>query len=159
MWTVGLFCLLFCSLSAITAQEECVDESAVIASVGITNIRVVQQGQILKYQKINANLGNGYNSNTGIFTAPRAGVYTVYLNGRSQKDKELYMALYLNNNNQRIMTIFTSANNKHGRTNNSATLKLNKGDRLYVKAERDSYLWAEADNTFNSMTIQRVAFS
>ncbi|KAK6970054.1 hypothetical protein BgiMline_025674, partial [Biomphalaria glabrata] len=50
---------------------ECVDESAVISSVGITNIRVVQQGQILKYQKINANLGNGYDSNTGIFTAPR----------------------------------------------------------------------------------------
>ncbi|KAI8778114.1 hypothetical protein BgiBS90_020764, partial [Biomphalaria glabrata] len=55
----------------VSFSEECVDESAVISSVGITNIRVVQQGQILKYQKINANLGNGYDSNTGIFTAPR----------------------------------------------------------------------------------------
>jgi hypothetical protein len=57
-------------------------ESAVAFTARFTNYEItgLGQGQILKFDLIVSNQGNGYNRNTGEFTAPSAGTYAFYMN-------------------------------------------------------------------------------
>ncbi|VDI11058.1 Hypothetical predicted protein [Mytilus galloprovincialis] len=86
---------------------------------------------VFKFDKVRANQGNSYNPNTGMFTAPREGLYhfsttlTVYKTGNAafllMKNDKYYIRGYI------VPT-------QHSSHTLSVLIDLKKGDTVYVKS-------------------------
>ncbi|XP_061126926.1 complement C1q tumor necrosis factor-related protein 3-like [Syngnathus typhle] len=87
----------------------------------------------LVFHRVVTNVGNGYDSNTGIFTAPIKGLYFVTFTGASGSEGGLNAAVMKDGVN--MFAIYDNQN-KFSSATNSMALKLNAGDKLWVT------LWA-----------------
>nr|XP_057901866.1 complement C1q tumor necrosis factor-related protein 3-like [Doryrhamphus excisus] len=87
----------------------------------------------LVFKRVVTNLGNGYDVNTGIFTAPVKGLYYVTFTGSAGESGSLNAALIKNGVN-----MFAIYDNKHHHSSatNGMALALEVGDKLWVT------LWA-----------------
>ncbi|CAG2192588.1 unnamed protein product [Mytilus edulis] len=56
------------------------------------------RGQILIFDRVQLNVGGGYNTGTGYFTVPRTGLYLVSCKLRSQANRHLHVFLMKNHN-------------------------------------------------------------
>jgi hypothetical protein len=75
-------------------------------------------------------IGGGYDPNTGVFTAPVDGHFVFFVNVQSYGLKSIYTYLVLNGT-VKITTMAYDANYSAGP--NLAVLRLQKGDRVWVK--------------------------
>ncbi|OPL32814.1 hypothetical protein AM593_07233, partial [Mytilus galloprovincialis] len=62
-----------------------------------TRQQAIASNTNIKFEKVWTNIGNGYNPSTGIFTAPRQGVYHISAVVMSVKGQQLYLHLKHNN--------------------------------------------------------------
>ncbi|KAF4089554.1 hypothetical protein AMELA_G00067370 [Ameiurus melas] len=83
----------------------------------------------LIYKKVFTNVGNGYDSNTGIFTAPVTGVYYIRFYAHCQTGYRMAVSLYKNGNVQ--CSVFSDRPITNGNASNGIVLTLEKGDQLY----------------------------
>ncbi|XP_030286577.1 complement C1q-like protein 4 [Sparus aurata] len=100
----------------------------------------------LAYNKVHTNTGDAYNSCTGIFTAPVAGVYyfTFFYHAGGHHASELHLF-------KNCEMIVRSSDHKTGSDNadnggNAAVLQLQQGDQVYVRMLAQKHVWA-ADNS------------
>merc|ERR1712098_33125 len=91
----------------------------------------VQAYQDLKCEQVITNRGGGYNSSTGVFTAPVAGKYTFLVHVRGQKDKRVNVALY---HNDKYVTKASDDGKDFEAGKTSADLHLQQGDKVVVRA-------------------------
>lgn len=91
----------------------------------------------LIYKKVFINIGNGYDSDTGIFTAPVKGVYYFRFYAHCHADIRMAVSLYKNGNVQ--CSVFSWKPITNGNASNGIVLNLEKGDQIYTR------LW---DNTW-----------
>ncbi|CAC5396758.1 unnamed protein product [Mytilus coruscus] len=129
--TEDLFHMLMNKLSS-SSKCECKDSYRRTAFTAIlkTNIRV-NVNYIFKFDKIEVNQGNNYKSETGVFTAPRNGLYhfscTIQVNRAGNKyfflmkNSSIYLRGYIVNTN-------------YGSQTKSMIMDLEKGDYVYVKS-------------------------
>merc|ERR1712244_217980 len=92
MVNTGLFVLaavLACGL----AQDQ---TSEVAFSAGLAKHQYMTAGQRVKYDTIFTNVGGGYNSNTGTFTCPRAGLYVFQFHALSHSNSNVWLELHKN---------------------------------------------------------------
>ncbi|XP_063397778.1 collagen alpha-1(VIII) chain-like [Mytilus trossulus] len=82
----------------------------------------------VKFERITENIGSGYNSGTGIFTAPIKGLYHFTASARQSKSGFLHLGLF-RNNAQMAVSVAVNFNS----LTIGATLTLQSGDRVYVK--------------------------
>jgi len=131
-----------------------VASQAIVGQVGFTAVLVdaetVPGGQIVRYKEVRTNQGNAYDYLTGIFTAPKGGFYVFQVHALSQNGKEAWLKLF--QNDQYISSIFSRQTNDYDSAGNTAVLKLKKGDKVYVKAHRDAYLYGAPDDVYNSFS-------
>ncbi|XP_030260331.1 cerebellin-1-like [Sparus aurata] len=83
----------------------------------------------LVFRKVTTNIGNAYNPETGIFTAPVKGLYYIRFTGCVGESGSLNAALM--KNEQNMFAIFDTRNT-HGSGSNGMALVLEEGDRLSV---------------------------
>lgn len=71
-----------------------------------TNERAMplSHGEILKFDSVNLNIGEGYDSTTGYFTVPKAGIYFVSCTIRSIENK--HISAYLWKNNKKLVLAY-----------------------------------------------------
>ena len=81
------------------------------------------------FDKVWTNVGNGYNPNTGKFTAPKSGLYQISGTIMSVAGKLLYV--YLFKNDKQTVSLFAGLGNNTGTVN--IVLKLQKGETVYMK--------------------------
>ena len=86
-------------------------------------------GEILLFDKVWTNIGNGYNPNTGKFTAPKGGLYQISGTVMSVPGKTLHV--YLFKNNKQTVSAYAGTGLNSGTVN--YVLKLQKGDTVYMK--------------------------
>lgn len=108
---------------------------------------------VLPYDVEILNVGNGFNTSSGIFTAPCAGTY--YFSFTSSVDNTsddfLWLSLQLNN----VQVANCSPNGMHS-CNIPYTVKLKVGDRVHVSLIQGSTSnaifigWLVAENIFDS---------
>uniref|UniRef100_A0A8D0AD57 C1q domain-containing protein n=1 Tax=Sander lucioperca TaxID=283035 RepID=A0A8D0AD57_SANLU len=87
----------------------------------------------LIYKHVVTNIGNAYNSNTGVFTAPRRGVYNFEWTVGAFADGSRGSGAWLVKNSQHVFMAFVYQ--KHGfmSASEAVTLLLNVGDIVFVR--------------------------
>jgi len=96
------------------------------------------QGQTIVFGQVDTNLGGGYNSTTGVFTAPVAGTYlfslTFYMWYGSPYVSVGQLSIMQNNVQSIRVWLEVDDNAKRGTASGTTVLSLNKGDQVLVQA-------------------------
>ena len=87
--------------------------------------------EIVIFDKVETNLGEAYNAETGTFTAPEAGTYVFFSVVLTNNDKELWESLSLNG---RVVANFNAHGNggRHGNGSATIVIQLKIGDKVTV---------------------------
>uniref|UniRef100_A0A671VX85 Complement C1q-like protein 4 n=1 Tax=Sparus aurata TaxID=8175 RepID=A0A671VX85_SPAAU len=100
----------------------------------------------LGYNKVYTNIGDAYNSSTGVFTAPVAAVYHFtffyHAGGHHASKLELFKNSQMIARSSDHQTGSDTADNG----GNAVVLQLQQGDRVYVRMPASHHVWA-ADNS------------
>jgi hypothetical protein len=91
-------------------------------------------GEIVKFDKVWTNNKNCYNPTTGVFTAPKTGLYHVSATVMSTSSKVVYVFLWQNENS--LVAFYAAAGYNEATVN--TVLNLKRNDRLYLKANGSS---------------------
>ncbi|VDI52053.1 Hypothetical predicted protein [Mytilus galloprovincialis] len=127
-------------------------KNTVAFSAYTTHSQVIYSNTNIKFEKVWTNIGNGYNPSTGIFTAPRQGVYQITAVVLSVSGKQLY--LHLKHNNE-----YTAGRLVYGDGYKTGTfdvvLNLQKGDTISVVCKSSTSVYSDSDkyNTFSGHLI------
>lgn len=85
---------------------------------------------VLKFDDVKLNVGGGYDRNTGVFTAPRNGVYVISCLILANKSSSVHFQLSKNNS---LYTGGYANSSSYGSNTLYSFLKLKRGDRVYIK--------------------------
>lgn len=85
---------------------------------------------VVKFDDVKLNVGGGYDCNTGVFTAPRNGVYVISCLILALKTSQVHFQLNKNND---LYTGGYAPNTNYGSHTLNSFLNLKKGDRVYIK--------------------------
>ncbi|VDI52051.1 Hypothetical predicted protein [Mytilus galloprovincialis] len=96
----------------------------------------------IKFEKVWTNIGNGYNPSTGIFTAPRQGVYHITAVVMSQSGQLLY--LHLKHNNDYTAEIHVTGDGYKTGTFD-VVFSLQKGDTISVGCKNGIRVFSNND--------------
>lgn len=92
----------------------------------------VNTDEIIKFDAVWVNIGDGYNPDSGVFTAPKSGLYLISNTIRSYGDDDLQCSLWVNDES----TVFSA-----GSSTSSGTLTIlmmiQKGDRICITSFDD----------------------
>merc|ERR1719334_1010307 len=86
---------------------------------------------MIRFPTVVASEGNGFNSDTGLFTAPINGIYSFTISALSNDDSSIEW-FDMVHNEQRVCRAYTS-NAHHTNLGCTVNLKLAKNDRVYMK--------------------------
>lgn len=139
------------SLQHVTSASKIAFSAGLGVSVG-----PFEQDTPVKYQRIISNIGNSYNSATGIFTAMVRGIYffiyTMYNNNSGQANSVVSLMM----NSQKVVTTWdTVGNDMHDSATNMAVLQLEAGDSVFVKLYAHRLLYDDVNyyNTFSGFLL------
>ncbi|XP_034565808.1 complement C1q-like protein 2 [Notolabrus celidotus] len=95
----------------------------------------------LVFRRVLSNLGNGYNSETGVFTAPVAGTYYFFMSHHA--GGQHIVSLTLIRNSDAIVQTYDHASTADTADNgsNAAVLQLQQGDLVYVRLDANTHVW------------------
>ncbi|XP_038148464.1 uncharacterized protein LOC119788289 isoform X1 [Cyprinodon tularosa] len=112
--------------------------SASLLASGSANIGPFNTHIILVFRHIVTNIGNAYNPNTGMFTAPVKGVYhfEFHTYGPGNPEKPTTAALF--KNEQQILATYEFQTTDGHTASNSCTLLLHVGDVIFLR------MWANS---------------
>ncbi|XP_050959511.1 complement C1q-like protein 2 isoform X2 [Labeo rohita] len=97
----------------------------------------------LIYKKVFSNIGGGYDPNTGIFTAPRKGVYYFRFYAHCHGGTTMTVTLFKNGQTQCSVHAWKHTSNGNG--SNGVVLTLETGDQIYTQLMPDTQVF---DNPF-----------
>lgn len=89
---------------------------------------------VIKFDTIMTNVGKGYNSRTGIFTAPISGTYFFTFSGLTYTGQNMFLSLKKNGHN--FLTAFGAGDCgkcQYGMATNSGVIYLTKADQTWVE--------------------------
>ncbi|XP_077978456.1 cerebellin-1-like [Glandiceps talaboti] len=100
--------------------------------------------QLLHYDKIYTNIGNGFDGATSKFTCPVDGVY--FFTITALRDNSNRLKLCLVKNHSRLPCVYAghSSSRNHGSSSNSVILELKQGDELWTRNEANSAVYGDA---------------
>ncbi|VDH97741.1 Hypothetical predicted protein [Mytilus galloprovincialis] len=116
------------------------DIPAFTASVSTSQKRINAKG-VVKFDKVWTNNGNHYDPNTGIFQAPREGLYYVSTTLMSASGKLVYAHIW--QNEKRTVGLYPGTGYSEATAN--LVLNLKKGDKVTVRSGGQSDLYSSND--------------
>ncbi|XP_030286071.1 complement C1q tumor necrosis factor-related protein 3-like [Sparus aurata] len=107
----------------------------------------------LAYNKVLTNIGDAYNSSTGVFTAPVAGVYyfTFFYHAGLEHASKLML---FKNSEMIVMTSDQKSRSDPVDTGgNAVVLQLQQADKVYVRMPINNHVWAADHTTFSGFLL------
>ncbi|XP_062587135.1 uncharacterized protein LOC134248757 [Saccostrea cucullata] len=133
-------------------------QSEVAFSVGLSHNE--HSSSKIVFNVVFLNQQNSYSTNTGIFTAPVAGIYAFHYHALAQRALSEWVELY--HNKMYVNSLYAHAAGGYGPGSNSAVLELDVGDTVYLTMQNHgSYLYGGSDNniycTFSGYLLSPTA--
>ncbi|XP_056599950.1 cerebellin-2-like [Triplophysa dalaica] len=125
--------------------------SAGLLNSGPQHTGPFEESRTLVYQKIFSNIGNAYDSNTGVFTAPVKGVYFFRFYGHSHAGNTMAVSLYKNNEQQCSVYFHKTQSAPNGNGSNGVVLTLEKADKVHTELWKDSWVYDD-ESSFTSFS-------
>ncbi|XP_048730774.2 filamin A-interacting protein 1-like [Ostrea edulis] len=115
-------------------NNHCGLSSKVSFTATITSSSSSWSGGTLVFPKVINNVGGGYNTGTGIFTAPVGGHYVFFVSVQSYGSGDIRVDIVLNGSSQVRTMAYDRGGNEYYETGvNLVVLRLDKGDTVWVK--------------------------
>ncbi|XP_070575151.1 complement C1q tumor necrosis factor-related protein 4-like [Ptychodera flava] len=116
--------------------------------------------QVVIFDHVFTNVGNGYDANTGFFTCPVSGTYFIAFNALKYYNRNLHVKL-MKNNTEVIaahsgMGSGTAGPSELANTGNDVIIPCKEGDRLWIKL---SYASGHTFQFFSHPTHKYTSFS
>ncbi|XP_030287329.1 complement C1q-like protein 4 [Sparus aurata] len=101
----------------------------------------------LAFNKVFTNIGDAYNSCSGVFTAPVTGVYHFSFFYHAGGEHKARLTLF--KNSEMIVKSSDHQTGSDGADNggNAAVLQLQQGDKVYVSMPANHHVWAAENHT------------
>jgi hypothetical protein len=132
----------------------CVGAAKKVAfTAGVTSSDSSWTGGTLVFPRVVYNIGGGYDPNTGVFTAPVDGHFVFFVNVQSHSTNIIYTYLVLNGTPKITTAAYTGS---YSAGPNLAVLRLQKGDRVWVKRYTGTGYYTESNapiTTFSGFLI------
>lgn len=87
--------------------------------------------QIIKFDHVMVNIGNGYHNNTGVFIVPTSGVYVFSWSVRLRAGAVHSVELVVNNESHGL--VFMDATHTDGHVSAGSIAYLQSGDDVYIR--------------------------
>nr|KAG5686621.1 hypothetical protein BaRGS_006295 [Batillaria attramentaria] len=133
------------------------------ASVPLTllafSVRFTQDGitlghhSTLKFDNVITNIGNGYNPQTGIFTAPVAGVYVFFLNMMSVNNHG-HLHLAFDKHGTVLGYAFADGSDVYDQGATEVTTRLDAGEKLWIRQEYGDAVRGVRYTAFSGVLVQ-----
>ncbi|XP_021340068.1 complement C1q-like protein 3 [Mizuhopecten yessoensis] len=110
------------------------DKHVVAFAAALTRTVTGNSGDTVRYDKIFTNLGGGYDRNTGVFTAPKSGIYKFDFHAYdSNTDHAMWLELIKNTE----LLVSLAGYSSHTSAGNSVIVFVGKGERVFVQVRQD----------------------
>lgn len=106
-------------------------------SAGLTKMLKTNDTELIVYDRVFLNMGNGYDSSTGVFTCPNAGTYAFLVHGVSTATSQLNLDIYRNNNY--TVSVFAHVNNGYASGHQSIILQLDQRESRHQNNNLNLY--------------------
>merc|ERR1712121_40925 len=126
-------------------------------SVGLSHHEYLDANKKVIYDTIFTNVGSAYDTNTGIFNCPVAGLYVFQFHALSHSNSNMWLELY--HNYSYVASIWGHVDNDYSAAGNSVILRLAKGDQVYVATADKTDLYGqpyEVYGTFSGYLISAI---
>merc|ERR1719228_1080237 len=122
-------------------------------------IKTTSGNKDLIYRDVLTNVGNAYNSETGVFTAPVRGVYYVRFTVNGPTDFTISSVLYKNDSDIQLIVHEQPSGEGSDTGSNGAALLLEQGDRLSMKLWHNTQVWDNSNHhsTFSAFLVFPLA--
>lgn len=112
-------------------------------------------GQTVIYNLVLYQVGGGYDISTGIFTAPRAGLYIIHSTVASDRRESFWSRIVINGSVKAGMMAYNDANiNIYQSASNLIVQQLQVGDRVWIQLHYGERLYSTvSDTTFSVVMI------
>uniref|UniRef100_A0A8D0AGH4 Complement C1q-like protein 4 n=1 Tax=Sander lucioperca TaxID=283035 RepID=A0A8D0AGH4_SANLU len=139
-------------------QQQIVQQVAFTASLvvaGETTLGPLASDTTLIYKHVTTNIGNAYNSNTGVFTAPVRGAYYFEWTFGAFGDNIHGSGGWLVKNSEYVFMAFEQQKDNFMTTSKGATLLLAVGDVVFVRLMANNLAYADGShhNTFSGFLL------
>lgn len=118
-------------------------------------IHAFTSGQTVIYNLVLYQVGGGYDLSTGIFTAPRAGLYIIFSTIVANIHDDFWSRIVINGSEKAGMMAYNNANvNLYQSASNFIVQQLQVGDRVWIQLYAGQYLYSQiSDTTFSVVMI------
>ncbi|XP_031160423.2 complement C1q-like protein 4, partial [Sander lucioperca] len=118
---------------------------------GDSNIGPLPSDTTLIYKHVPTNIGNAYNPNTGVFTAPVRGAYHFQWWVGARGGNSHASGAWLVKNSENVFMAWEQQNQHFGCASNGVTLLLEVGDVVFVRLVANTLVYDNAHhhNTFS----------
>ncbi|XP_035463970.2 uncharacterized protein LOC118284900 [Scophthalmus maximus] len=117
--------------------------------------RTTSGSKTLVYKDVLTNIGQAYNSETGVFTAPTRGVYYVRFTANAPTDFPMSAVLYKNGAEIQLIAHEQTSGEGSDTASNGAALLLERGDTLSMKLWQNTQIWDNSNHhsTFSGFLL------
>lgn len=145
----ALFAIVFAAV--FVRQSDCANGANEIAfSAGLGHDEHLQASQKVVYDTVFSNVGGGYDSATGIFTCPQAGIYVFQFHALSHSSSNMWLELH--HNSQYVASIWGHVDNDYAAAGNSVILRLAKFDQVFITTGDVTDLYGRADEVYGTFS-------
>ncbi|XP_076592753.1 complement C1q-like protein 4 [Chaetodon auriga] len=133
-----------------------VPKVAFAVSLGGNGLQKTTLGsKALIYKDVLTNIGQAYNSETGVFTAPVRGVYYIRFTANAPTDFPMSAVLYKNNAEIQLIAHEQQSGEGSDTASNGAALLLEQGDRLSLQLWQNTQIWDNSNHhsTFSGFLL------
>ncbi|XP_062606581.1 complement C1q and tumor necrosis factor-related protein 9-like [Saccostrea cucullata] len=113
-------------------------------------------GETVKFSNIIYQVGGGYNPTTGVFTAPKAGLYLIFCTNVAYNDESFWTKIMINGSIKAGAMAYLESSTIHAyqSASNLVVHQLQLGDRVWIQVHSGSHLYSySTDTTFSVIMI------
>ncbi|BFZ00972.1 hypothetical protein BsWGS_04011 [Bradybaena similaris] len=144
-----LFATALCLGLLHLVQGQCVYKT-VAFSAALREDRYIPANELIVYDYVITNYGRAYDNSTGVFVSPTEAIYGFHFHAVAVQGQEFWLRLYHNDNY--IVSAYGKQSVDYAAAGNSVMLRLQEGDRVYIRAHRNTNLYGVSNNIYTTFS-------